>query len=174
MNLILIAILGLCYGSFINVIIYRLPNNISIISPRSFCPKCTCSIPLYRNIPIISYIIQLGKCHNCRGNISLQYPIIELITTLSWIYFYMNIESTSSLIFSIIMISFLIPLALIDFKYMFFPLSLILPLIAISVTFSILQYYYFENIEPLYGAIIPVGFFSFVYLVVYLWFKQKK
>ena len=54
MDLILIGILGACFGSFINVIIYRIPNNLSIISPRSFCPECKQSIPSYRNIPIIS------------------------------------------------------------------------------------------------------------------------
>ena len=82
MILILISILGLCYGSFINVLVYRIPNNISIIFPGSFCPKCKNSIPFYRNIPILSYFIQLAKCHNCKDKISIQYPLVELLTAL--------------------------------------------------------------------------------------------
>ena len=163
MNLILIAILGLCYGSFINVLIYRLPSSISIISPRSYCPKCKTSIPIYRNIPLLSYIIQKGKCHSCKNNISFQYPAIEFITSISWICFYMIInDNISSLIFSITVVSFLIPLAMIDYKYMFFPLSLIFPLICISIGFSFIEFYYFDNLEALYGGIVSVAFLSFV------------
>ena len=174
MNLILIAILGLCYGSFINVLIYRLPSSISIISPRSYCPKCKTSIPIYRNIPLLSYIIQTGKCHSCKNNISFQYPAIEFITSISWICFYMIInDNISSLIFSITVVSFLIPLAMIDYKYMFFPLSLILPLICTSIGFSFIEFYYFDNLEPLYGGVVSVAFLSFVYLIVKLWFKHK-
>ena len=82
MQLVLIALLGLCYGSFINVLIYRLPNNLSIIYPGSFCPKCKSKIPFYRNVPVISYIIQMGKCHNCKGSISIQYPTGRSIINL--------------------------------------------------------------------------------------------
>ena len=139
MILILMGILGLCYGSFINVLVYRIPNNISIIFPGSFCPKCKNSIPFYRNIPILSYCIQLAKCHNCKNKISIQYPLIEFITSLSWVYFYINMNNNIvDLIFSIIVISFLIPLALIDLKHMFFPISLIMPLIFLSIIFSLI------------------------------------
>ena len=174
MILILIGILGLCYGSFINVLVYRIPNNISIIFPGSFCPKCKNSIPFYRNIPILSYFIQLAKCHNCKDKISIQYPLVELITSLSWIYFYINMNNdTIELTFSILMISFLIPLALIDLKHMFFPISLIMPLIFLSITFSLIQFYYFDNFESLLGAAISIAFLSSTYLLVKLWFKYK-
>ena len=67
MELVIITIIGLCYGSFINVLIFRLPNKISILSPRSFCPKCNTLIPFYRNIPILSFLLQVGKCHQCNN-----------------------------------------------------------------------------------------------------------
>ena len=82
-------------------------------------------------------------------------------------------DNISSLIFSITVVSFLIPLAMIDYKYMFFPLSLIFPLICISIGFSFIEFYYFDNLEALYGGIVSVAFLSFVYLVVKLWFKYK-
>ena len=78
-------------------------------------------------------------------NISIQYPTIEIITALSWVYIYISSENLSNIIFSTIMISFLIPLAIIDLKHMFFPISLVLPLIVISSIFATIQYYYFER-----------------------------
>ena len=83
---ILYLIIGLIIGSFINVLIYRIPNNISIVKPRSFCLHCKNSIPIYRNIPLISYLIQLGKCANCKKSISIMYPVIELTIGLLWLF----------------------------------------------------------------------------------------
>lgn len=72
------ALLGLCLGSFSNVLIYRLSNHISLFEKsRSFCPKCEHEIKWYDNIPIISYLVLKGKCRNCKEKISIQYPIVE-------------------------------------------------------------------------------------------------
>ena len=71
-------LIGLAVGSFFNVVIYRTQHNISIIYPRSFCPFCKQSIPFYRNIPLLSFILQNGKCNECNINISFIYPIIEV------------------------------------------------------------------------------------------------
>ena len=70
-------------GSFLNVLIYRLPSEENWISKRSACRMCGIRIPLYRNIPLLSFIIQRGKCHNCGGKINYQYPLVELIIGLS-------------------------------------------------------------------------------------------
>ena len=82
--LILTIVIGLCVGSFLNVVIYRLPNNISIASPASHCPKCNYKLKWYDNIPIISYIILKGKCRSCGDKISIRYLFIELINTILW------------------------------------------------------------------------------------------
>ena len=79
-NLTIITI-GLILGSFINVLSYRIPKGLPVIFSRSCCPKCHANIPIYRNIPIITYILQKGKCHHCDKSISIQYPIIELFTS---------------------------------------------------------------------------------------------
>nr|MCS5652290.1 prepilin peptidase [Candidatus Neomarinimicrobiota bacterium] len=76
--------LGTFVGSFFNVVIYRMPLGESIIKPRSHCPACKTSIPFYRNIPLVSFILQAGKCANCQVAISLQYPAVELINGLIW------------------------------------------------------------------------------------------
>jgi leader peptidase (prepilin peptidase)/N-methyltransferase len=80
----------LCWGSFLNVLAYRLILNQSIITPRSSCPQCNCLIAWYDNIPIISWLLLTGKCRSCGNPISLLYPFIEILTavTLSLLYAY--------------------------------------------------------------------------------------
>ena len=77
MEMIFAVLLGFILGSFINVLVYRLPRGISIIAPASYCPLCKCKIKFYDNIPLLSFIMLKGKCRNCGHKISLQYPIIE-------------------------------------------------------------------------------------------------
>lgn len=71
---------GLFIGSFLNVCIYRIPANSSIVSPASNCPRCKTPIRFYDNIPILSYIWLLGKCRSCAARISVRYPLVELLT----------------------------------------------------------------------------------------------
>ena len=78
--MILFFILGSFIGSFLNVIIIRLPKNKSIVTPRSHCPSCKEKIPFYLNIPIISYTLLRGKCKYCKNKISFQYILVEIIT----------------------------------------------------------------------------------------------
>ncbi len=73
-----VFILGSVLGSFVNVLIYRLPNNESPVFPRSHCPRCNAPIAFYDNIPILSYLILRARCRQCRGLISPRYPIVEL------------------------------------------------------------------------------------------------
>lgn len=79
---IISIIFGLIFGSFANVIIYRLPQNKSIAYPNSFCPKCKKRISWYDNIPVFSFLLLKGKCRHCRKKISLRYPLIEFMTAL--------------------------------------------------------------------------------------------
>ncbi|MFH1479769.1 MAG: prepilin peptidase, partial [Pseudomonadota bacterium] len=73
---------GLCLGSFLNVCIYRIPLKRSIITPPSSCPHCGERIRFYDNIPLISYFLLAGKCRQCHGPISMEYPMVEAITGL--------------------------------------------------------------------------------------------
>lgn len=78
--LIFAAMFGLVFGSFLNVCIYRIPKEKSIAWPPSFCPQCRARIKPYDNIPVLSYLILGGKCRNCKKTISVQYPLVELLT----------------------------------------------------------------------------------------------
>ena len=79
---IFLFIFGSCIGSFLNVYRFRYPKSISIVYPRSFCPKCKKNIPWFLNIPIISWFLLMGKCYFCKSKISFHYPFIEFITAI--------------------------------------------------------------------------------------------
>ena len=82
--IILTILLGLCVGSFLNVVIYRLPQKMSLAKPGSHCPTCKQKIKWYDNIPLLSYIFLLGKCRNCKHKISIRYPLVELLNAALW------------------------------------------------------------------------------------------
>ena len=75
-----IFVLGLAFGSFLNVCIYRLPRDLSVVRPRSACPGCERPIAAYDNIPVLSWLILRGRCRNCKTSISPRYLIVELLT----------------------------------------------------------------------------------------------
>ncbi len=79
-SLFWICVVGLCLGSFFNVVILRSLSNESIVFPASKCPKCNHKLYLWHNIPVLSYIMLGGKCYFCKEKISIQYPIVELFT----------------------------------------------------------------------------------------------
>ena len=126
-------IIGLCIGSFINVIVYRLPNNLSIINPRSFCPKCKTKLTWKENVPLISWLIQKGRCINCNTSISIRYPLIELITAVLFVVFIKSNPSlyfySSNLIFNVffswLFLSLLICITFIDINCFWIPQGLI-------------------------------------------------
>src|SRR4051812_41804093 len=76
---------GLVTGSFLNVLIVRLPEKLSVVKPGSRCPNCRKPIAWYDNIPVLSYLILGGKCRFCEKKISLRYPVIELLTALLFV-----------------------------------------------------------------------------------------
>ncbi len=88
----LVFCFGASIGSFVNVAAYRLPRDISIVRPRSFCPLCQRPIPRWLNIPVLGYLMARGRCSQCRGPIPLRYPITELMLGLTALMLYANFE----------------------------------------------------------------------------------
>lgn len=86
--LFFVFVMGLVWGSFLNVVIYRVSHGTSPLSGRSVCPKCNKQIPWKYNIPILSFLLLKGKCANCHKKISWQYPIVELLTALLFVWWY--------------------------------------------------------------------------------------
>ena len=91
-------VIGTCIGSFLNVIVFRFPNNLSIVKPRSFCPKCKRKLTWKENVPLISWLIQKGRCIKCHKSISIKYPLVELMTGILFMIF---IKSSPSIYSSI-------------------------------------------------------------------------
>jgi leader peptidase (prepilin peptidase) / N-methyltransferase len=76
------ALFGLLVGSFLNVCIYRMPRDLSVVSPRSFCPECGKAIPWYDNMPVLSFVLLRGRCRNCSQPIGWRYPVVEIATAV--------------------------------------------------------------------------------------------
>ena len=159
MMLPLFFIIGLIVGSFINVVVYRLPKSImgesiSLSNPsRSFCPDCNHTLGVIELMPLLSYLLQRGKCKHCKQPISIQYPIIEftcgILTSLAYIKFGLNLE----LIFILIFIFSLVALFWIDAKHQLLPDAITLPLITIGLVFNY-PFGFVEFTDALIGAAI--------------------
>lgn len=133
MDYLIVLILGLMIGSFLNVCIYRLPIKRSIISPSSFCPKCEVKIKPWDNIPILSYLLLKGRCRNCGERISLRYPFVELLNGLLYLFAYMHYGLNYHLFFIFIFLSVMIVITFIDIDYQIIPDSITLPGILIGI-----------------------------------------
>ena len=113
---IIVFIFGSIWGSFGNVCIHRIPDNISVISDRSYCPSCKKLIKWYDNIPLLSFIILKAKCRSCSAKIKTKYFIIELISALSFVLiFHLYGISFTTLLLFILSICFII-IFFIDFR----------------------------------------------------------
>lgn len=134
--LIFAFLFGLVFGSFLNVCAYRIPQNKSTVWPPSFCPNCNTHIKWYDNIPVLSYIILLGKCRNCKKPISLQYPVVELLTGLLTVLFVWRYGISAWTFIVMVAVYALICLSVIDFKLMIIPDRFSLGLIVWGLLFA--------------------------------------
>lgn len=114
--LALVFITGICIGSFLNVIILRTLSEESIVFPASKCPKCQTPLKWWHNIPVLSYILLRGKCAFCKEPISIQYPIIELITGIIYTILFMKFGVSFDTLFAWIFAALLIVIAGTDIK----------------------------------------------------------
>ncbi|MHB1315054.1 MAG: prepilin peptidase [Christensenellales bacterium] len=129
---LLFFITGLCIGSFLNVVIFRVPNRISIAKGRSECTVCKTQIRNIDLIPVVSYLLLGGKCRSCKAKISLRYPLVELFTGFCFILI-LFVKGCSFLsIFIAAYASVLIAVAMIDFDTMTIPNGLLITLIPIA------------------------------------------
>lgn len=153
--LVIVFLVGLIIGSFLNVCIYRIPKaGMSVVTPRSHCPKCGQTIRWFDNIPLLSYLLLKGKCRYCRTPISWRYPLVELLTALCFTYAFTyhfpnpylpagqaglaNMESIIPFIVSIYLISTLIIISFIDFDLRIIPDELSISGIVIALILSII------------------------------------
>jgi prepilin signal peptidase PulO-like enzyme (type II secretory pathway) len=165
--LFLTFIFGLAIGSFLNVLIYRLPKSLSI-SGRSFCPKCKKKITWRDNIPLLSFIFLGGRCRYCHSPISWQYPLVELVTALltTWVVYNKLVYYTQvvPVFFTLFICWVLIAIFVTDLKERIIPDQIVYPAILFSLLF-ILIYRAPEYKQYLASGILAAGFFWLLYLI---------
>ncbi len=133
-----VFVLGLAFGSFLNVCIYRMPLGLSVVTPRSACPKCKQPIALYDNIPVLSWLILRGRCRHCKAPISPRYLMIELLTGLLFFSCYWFFGLTLSTLKYCTFAFLLVGLIFTDAETKLLPDKLTLPGLALGIVFSLL------------------------------------
>ena len=118
---IYVFVVGAVIGSFLNVCIGRWPEGLSVVKPRSRCPKCGHQIKATENIPIVSWLVLRGKCSNCRERISIQYPIVELLVGLIWLDAYGHFGMSFTAFRIAVFATLLLGIAITDAKHFIIP-----------------------------------------------------
>jgi leader peptidase (prepilin peptidase)/N-methyltransferase len=169
----MVLLFGMVLGSFLNVCIVRLPAKESIVRPASHCPKCGGKIPVWDNIPVLSYIMLKGRCRFCKAPISPQYPLVEILTALLFALVFSRYGMSVYTLFAFAFTAILIVVTFIDLKHKIIPnilnyLGIILA--GIGLVFSFLP------ISPVTGAIgflLGGGFFYLAAVISPLLFKKE-
>ena len=157
-----VFIIGAVAGSFLNMLIYRLPLGISLIDPkRSICPNCKHIIKWYHNIPIISYLVLKGRCSNCNTKIPISYFFVELITAAVTLSLYVKLSFDYNFFISLTIFYLLIVLSFIDFKYKAVPDYLLILLLIATFTVEELH---FQDMLIFTGGIVLLEIFITYYI----------
>jgi leader peptidase (prepilin peptidase)/N-methyltransferase len=172
-KIIFIFLFGMVWGSFLNVVIYRLPAGLSLAYPPSTCPKCKKRIKPYDNIPILSYLLLGGKCRFCKAGIPFSYFMVEVLTPACFVLVFIHSGQTLSLHFfaSCLFTSVLITLGFIDFYHQILPNEITWPAFALALIYA-----FFRKdmtfLQASLGAAAGAGFLLLVYGAY--WLLRKK
>lgn len=158
MNILLVIILGLAVGSFLNVVIYRLHVGVNFLRGRSYCPFCKHDLSAGDLVPIFSFIFLKGKCRYCRKRISRQYPLVELGTTIAFLLLYLYFGLGAEFLVYLLYACILIVIFVFDLKYLLILDKVSLPAIVVA---ALLSFFVLEISWAylLIGALVGGGFF---------------
>ena len=166
-------VIGSIVGSFYNVCIYRLPNDLDVVSKSSFCTSCKYKIPFYLNIPIVSYILNFGKCKNCKNKISISYLVVEVLTASLFVYAYMLYGVSFNSLAFIIFYSGLLIIFFTDFKYYLILDKITIPLSIVGLVFTFFNFNPF-NVDILSSLMGGAVGYLVIYIIRFLFFKIRK
>ncbi|KYG61372.1 peptidase A24 [Bdellovibrio bacteriovorus] len=170
--LIVFFILGAIFGSFGNVVIYRLPKEESVVKPRSYCYSCKKQIKWYDNIPILSWFVLRGRCRNCGAKFSFRYPLVEIIMASLFALSYHYVGFSWSLLEYLIFIFGLVVCTFIDFDHMILPDEFTLSGIVIGLVGAALNPHR-EFMDAFLGVLMGGGFLWGMAYVYYLLTKNE-
>lgn len=133
----IVIFLGLAIGSFLNVVIHRLPRGESLVSPGSRCPSCAYALRPLDNIPVLSYVLLRGRCRQCRAGISGRYPLVELVTAALFVLHYAVFGWTPLLAVRLMFAAAMVALFAIDLEHHLLPDAITLPGILLGLFASL-------------------------------------
>jgi len=171
-TLILILLAGLAWGSFLNVVIYRLPLGMSLVKPPSFCPWCRQRIPFYDNIPLVSFLLLRGRCRKCGASIPLSTLLVEILTPLSFLLLYRNFSLHPHFFASCVFASAMIVLGFIDFDHQILPDEITLPGLLLALVYALFRPDMVLR-DSLFGSLVGAGVLLFVYGAYYALRKKE-
>jgi leader peptidase (prepilin peptidase)/N-methyltransferase len=130
-------LLGACIGSFLNVVVWRLPRGESLVRPGSHCPACNAAIPAWANVPLLSYVALRGRCRACGVHISARYPLVEALTGAVFAALLWAHGPSARLLIDWALAAALIAVTFIDIDHQIIPNSITLPGVALGLALSI-------------------------------------
>src|SRR5215213_10154009 len=156
---IVAGVFGAIIGSFLNVVIHRVPLEESIVFPNSSCPSCGAAIAFYDNIPVLSYVALGAKCRGCKAHISFRYPAVELLTAALFIAVAWHDGLSAALPFDLVFASALLALIFIDAEHMLLPNVITYPGIVFALIARIAIPYltgtpYFDDVPSLSQSVL--------------------
>ena len=165
------GLFGLCVGSFLNVVIYRLPLGQSLATPPSRCRKCGYSLRWFDNIPLLSWVLLRGRCRKCGVNVSWQYPVVELVTGALFVLVVWLTPPGPLLASRLLLVCILIALFGIDLEHQILPNVITLPGIAIGVLLSLIAPPGWK--DSLIGVLLGGGILYAIAGAYYLWRREE-
>jgi leader peptidase (prepilin peptidase)/N-methyltransferase len=162
MEIALAAVFGAIVGSFLNVVVWRLPRGESLVKPRSRCPACDKPIAPYDNVPIVSWLLLQGRCRNCGARISPRYPLIELITAAAFAGVVAVRGFDEGLVLELPFVAALVALAGIDYDHKLLPNKIVYPMAAYGLLATLLV----DRDDLVENLIAGGGAFLFLLLAV--------
>lgn len=164
-----VILYGLAFGSFLNVLIYRLPLSLCIIKPSSVCPSCQTKIAWYHNIPLLSYIFLRGKCASCKSKISFVYPFVEIISAIVTLLIFDKLGIGFTFFATMLVFYTLIVLSFIDIRYKAVPDYLLI--LVLFVSFFAIQS---DFLTALQNACIFAGAFILLDFILTFYIQNIK
>jgi leader peptidase (prepilin peptidase) / N-methyltransferase len=168
----LVFLFGVSVGSFLNCLIYRLSVD-EIPKGRSYCPKCKHTLSYKDLIPVFSYLFLLGKCRYCKKKISLEYPLVEILTGISFLGIFLFTGVSAELPYLLIVAFFLILIFIYDLKHYIIPDFSTFSLVGVSFAYLLYNSFLENNFSLLYGGLLSALFVFFFFFSLFYFTKGK-
>ncbi|SDK52104.1 prepilin peptidase [Natronincola ferrireducens] len=167
--IIIIIMVGLLIGSFLNVCIYRIPREESIVYPSSHCPSCSTSLKPKDLIPVLSYMVCRGKCCYCREEISPRYPFIELFNSVLYVLLYIQFGLSLQFMAYGALASILLAISMIDYYHQIIPDGMVILIFLIGLVYKAVHMLLYDTSFPLLnsigGLLMGGGFFLLIAII---------